>query len=129
MNENIENSDLKIFAFIWAFLFMLIALYLNNQYFNTSVLFIFIAFLLILTGQYRSHLLRKPYVLWSYIGEIIGSIISKIVLFLLYFSLFSIVSVILKLLNKDPLNKKIDKSAKTYWIKRTEQPQSMKNQF
>jgi hypothetical protein len=48
---------------------------------------------------------------------------------MLYFGFFTPISLVLKLLGKDLLNKKIDKSQESYWVERKTQPQSMKNQF
>lgn len=62
-------------------------------------------------------------------GNLIGGIISKIIMFVLYFGLFTPVSIFLKIIAKDLLNKKVDKSKKSYWIERESQPQSMKQQF
>jgi len=60
---------------------------------------------------------------------IYGGIISKIIMFILYFGLFTPVSIFLKILGKDLLSKKVDKSKYSYWVNRKDQPQSMKNQF
>ena len=50
-------------------------------------------------------------------------------MFILYFCIFTPVSIFLKILGKDLLDKKIDKSQNSYWIERKKQPESMKNQF
>jgi len=62
-------------------------------------------------------------------GELIGEIISKIVLAMLFFLIFTPISITLKLMNKSPLDKNINKKADSYWITRVSQPQSMENQF
>ena len=63
------------------------------------------------------------------IGEFIGGVISKIIMFALYFGVFTPYSIFLKIIGKDLLNKKIDKSRESYWTEREKQPESMKNQF
>ncbi len=50
-------------------------------------------------------------------------------MFILYFGIFTPVSLVLKILGKDLLKKKMDKQGSSYWIDRETQPQSMKNQF
>lgn len=69
------------------------------------------------------------YKTWIKFGDFTSEIIAKIIIAILFYVVFTPVSIILKLLNKDLLNKKIDKNAKTYWIERNIQPLSLKNQF
>jgi len=54
---------------------------------------------------------------------------SKIMMSLLYFAIFTPIASVLRLAGKDLLHKKMDRSAKSYWIEREKQPESMKNQF
>ena len=69
------------------------------------------------------------YYVWLKFGTYTSNITSKFILFILFFGIFTPISLILKLLNKDLLSKKINKTATTYWIIRKTQPQSMRNQF
>ena len=48
---------------------------------------------------------------------------------LVYFSTVMPIGLIMRLLGKDLLLQKLDKKAKSYWIKRTIPIGSMKNQF
>ena len=48
---------------------------------------------------------------------------------LVYFLTVLPTGLIMRLFGKDLLNRKLDKNAKSYWIERTEQMGSMKNQF
>lgn len=66
---------------------------------------------------------------WVAFGEFVGKINSKIILFALFFGVFSPVGIFLRIIRKDLLHKKIDKNASSYFIKRTTQPGSMVNQF
>ena len=66
---------------------------------------------------------------WVRSGEFVGAILSKVIMFLLYFGLFTPMALIMRILGKDLLNKKLDKNTDTYWIIRETQPESMKNQF
>src|SRR5688572_24952414 len=50
----------------------------------------------------------------------IGMVISYVVLGVIYFGLFTLVGLLLKLFGYDPLQRRFDRSAKTYWITRTE---------
>jgi len=125
----INMKDLKIFIFIWGIIFISIGL---HPLFKSGVIktwAVAISIVIFLVGLFAPQILMGVYKLWIKIGEFIGGIVSKVILFIIYFGLFTPISLLLKLMGKDPLNKKIDKSQKSYWIDRDTQPQSMKNQF
>ena len=124
-----NEGDIKIFAIIWSFIFVVIALYplLSKgtiQYWSLLVAFIFALIALI-----KPMFLLPFYSLWIRVGEVIGGVVSKIIMFILFYALFTPIAIVLKLLKIDLLNKKIDKDRSTYWIKRENQPGSLKNQF
>ena len=60
---------------------------------------------------------------------LLGSIVAPILMFLVYFITVLPVGFIMRFLGKDILKRKLDKSAKSYWIERREPISSMKNQF
>ena len=70
-----------------------------------------------------------PNKIWFKFGMLLGSIIAPIVMALVYFITVLPTGFIMHLLGKDLLKQKLDKSAKSYWIERTEPIGSMKNQF
>ena len=73
--------------------------------------------------------LSVPNKLWTKLGFLLGAVVTPIVMALVYYSTVVPIGMFMKLLGKDLLNKKIDSSAKTYWIERDQPVGSMKNQF
>jgi len=124
-----KEQDLQTFAYIWAGIFTVIGLYplldgADIRIWSIAIAIVFIAIVLI-----KPTILTSFYKVWIKIGDFIGGIISKVIMFILYFGLFTPISIFLKILGKDLLNKKVDKSPESYWIEREKQPESMKNQF
>ena len=124
-----SRKDLVTFELIWAFIFMVISLYplffsesIRLWSLITSIAFIIIALVrpLLLTGFYK---------IWVKFGEIIGGVISKLILLILFYAVFTPVALVLRLLGKDLLHKRLDNKASTYWEERKEQPGSLRNQF
>jgi len=74
-------------------------------------------------------ILVLPNKLWFKFGLLIGSIVAPIVMALVYFFTVLPTGLIMRLLGKDLLKQKLDKNAKSYWVKRSEPMGSMKNQF
>jgi len=125
----VKKHDLKVFALIWAGIFMAAGVLPLFKGGDIRIWAIAVSLLFVTVSIIKPELLTRFYQLWTKFGGFMGSIISKVMMFILYFGLFTPVSFVLKLLGKDLLDKKIDKSQKSYWIERETQPQSMKHQF
>jgi multisubunit Na+/H+ antiporter MnhB subunit len=67
--------------------------------------------------------------LWFRFGLAIGRIMAPLVMALIYFAAVVPTGLIMSLLGHDLLRQRIDKSADSYWIDRTDDVGSMKNQF
>ena len=88
-----------------------------------------IFYILLLFAFLAPTILILPNKLWFKFGMLLGSIVAPIVMALVYFITVLPVGLIMRLLGKDILKQKLDKSAKSYWIERRESIGSMKNQF
>ncbi|MEA3492111.1 MAG: SxtJ family membrane protein [Campylobacterota bacterium] len=125
----IKKYDLKLFALIWAGIFIVIGVLPLIKDGGVRYWAIVISLAFVATAFLKPELLSRFYLIWIKIGTLIGGVISRIIMFILFFGLFTPVSLFLKLLGKDLLNKKVDRSQDSYWIDRETQPQSMKHQF
>jgi hypothetical protein len=61
--------------------------------------------------------LKPVYTRWMIVGQHIGHVVSLIILSVIFYTLFGVTGMILRLLGKDILNQKIQKEAITYWIR------------
>ena len=59
--------------------------------------------------------LRWPFVAATLIALPIGLVVGELILVVIYFVLFLPVSMVFRLLGRDSLERRIDRSAKTYW--------------
>jgi len=60
--------------------------------------------------------LKPVYIGWMKVGYILGWINTRIILGLMFYTVFFAVGLILKVLGKDPMSRKIDKSIESYRI-------------
>jgi len=121
-----NNFNLRVFGYIWSLIFC----YLGFSFEKNIFLFaIALAFFLSASFFPQIYIKTRIYQLWIKFGEFIGHINSKIIIALLFFFIFTPIALILKLFGKDLLNKKLDKTAKTYFKPRTTQATSMINQY
>ena len=88
-----------------------------------------IAFMLLVLGLMKPQYATRVYKMWMSVSEAIGNLISKMIMIILFFGVFTPIAMLLKLLNKDLLHKKIERNSATYWTTRELEPGSMKNQF
>ena len=124
-----EQSSEKSFGVVFSIVFLIVALYplitsagLRIWALVVSIIFFLLAFL-------APKILVLPNKLWFKFGLLIGSIVAPIVMAFVYFVTVLPTGLIMRLLGKDLLKQKLDKNAKSYWVKRSEPMGSMKNQF
>jgi len=124
-----EQSSEKSFGIVFSIVFLIVALYplINSESLRiwalvVSIIFFLLAFL-------APKILVLPNKLWFKFGLLIGSIVAPIVMAFVYFVTVLPTGLIMRLLGKDLLKQKLDKNAKSYWVKRSEPMGSMKNQF
>ncbi|HEX2648619.1 MAG TPA: SxtJ family membrane protein [Burkholderiales bacterium] len=55
---------------------------------------------------------------WMKLGELLGRIVSPIVLGLIYFAIFTPVAVVMRLCGRDAMNRRWEPGAPSYWVKR-----------
>lgn len=77
-------------------------------------------------------LLAAPNRAWMQLGLLLGRVVSPVVLGLLFFTVFTPMGWVLRLMGKDPMRLKRDANATSYWVER--QPpgppaDSLHNQF
>lgn len=69
---------------------------------------------------------------WTQFGFLLHKLVSPVALGVLFFGVVTPTGLLLRLFGKDPLCRKLDPNADSYWVKRVEQrpsPDSLRNQF
>ena len=128
-----KQNDIKIgsnksFGIVFFIFFLLISLYpLTNQE-NIRVWSLIISLIFLLLGLLNSKILNPFNKLWFKFGMILGRIISPIIMSIIFFLVVTPIALIMKLLKKDILNLKFNKT-NTYWIEKSGPKSKMKNQF
>jgi hypothetical protein len=84
----------------------------------SDVFFIYPGVAILLGGLIYPRCLRYLYVVWMGAGILMGWFVSQAVLSALYFVVVTPLAVIGRLMGKDFLAHRIDRSAESYWIKR-----------
>ncbi len=107
----------KAFGLIFAFIFLVIFFFLDDNFFKIIFLGIFFSTLII--SIFFDKFLSTPKKYWIRFGFFLGKIISPIIISLIYFIVVFPTNIILKVFRKDILDTKLDTKKKSYWVKKS----------
>lgn len=113
-----SNKDIINFALLIGGIIAVIG-FISMFYKSPAFMYLIpFGFIFMLIGFILPVVLKPIYFLWMTISVILGFISTRIILGLLFYIVITPINIITKLLGKDLLNVKINKSESTYWIKR-----------
>ena len=127
--SKIKISSNRNFGLVFFFVFLIVSLWplLNEN--SPRIWSIVIAVIFLILGLLNSKLLTPLNKLWFKFGLFLGSIISPIIMGIIFFLVIAPTGLVMKLMGKDLLDKKYDNKKKSYWINRTKTKNTMKQQF
>ena len=122
---NSEKSFGILFAVI-AFVTAAFFIYKGNA---SYIWFLLIALAFVLLAFFLPNTLKKPNLIWHKFGVLLGSIVSPLVMLLIFILTIIPTGIIRKILGKDSLNKEMELDKKSYWVDRKDPITNMKKQF
>ena len=126
MHKKSSNRSFGILFFIVILAFGLWPITKNN---DPNLFLIIISIIFLVLGILNSKILTPFNNLWIKFGEVLGKVIAPVVMALVYFTILTPISLLLKIFGKDLLGLKLSKKINTYWIKRKKNIGSMKKQY
>ena len=127
--ENPSAKDLGIFSITIGFIGLFLLFYAYWQSVQIlQILALCLLFLLVLGSLFRPFLVLF-FRLWMTITQIVGAIISRLILALIFYSIFTPIGLLLKLLKKRPLDLKIEQHKKSYWQLRRQKQSDLKKMY
>lgn len=116
----VETKQLKVFGYGLAVILIFFAWRFWAKQVNLIWVPIFsiAALLLILVTKFQLAVLIPLYSRWMRAAHFIGNIVTVAVLSILYYCVFGLVGIVLRLLRKDLLDRVIDDKSPSYWHKR-----------
>ena len=126
--DEINKSSNRSFGIVFFIVFLLVSLYplINGDSIRYWALLISSIFLIL--GLLNSNLLTSLNKIWFKFGNLLGKIISPIVLGVIFYFIVTPIGILMRILKKDLLNLKFNNN-KSYWIEKTGPKSKMKNQF
>lgn len=109
------HSNEKSFGVVFSVLFLLIGVYPFISGGDWGLTSLTVSFVLIIVTFFRPKFLTIPSKLWLKTGRVMGSVISPVVMSLIYFLVFTPIGLFVRLRGIDILKKKFDENANSYW--------------
>jgi hypothetical protein len=86
--------------------------------------------LLLVVALVAPRILRPFNSAWYHFGMALGRVVNPIVMAVIFFAVVTPIGLLrTRVFGKDPLRREFDPGAASYWIARTDQPESMRRQF
>ena len=127
--SKIKISSNRSFGLVFFVVFLIVALWPLKSGEDIRIWSLALSIIFFSLGILNSKLLTPLNKLWFKFGILLGSIVSPIVMGLVFFLVVTPTSIIMRLLGKDLLKMDKVKNVSTYWIKRDKQKSTMKKQF
>ena len=118
----------RSFGLLFFFVFIIIGLWpiINSE--SIRIWSVIISLIFFILGIFNAKILTPLNKVWMSFGKLLGNFVSPIVMGIIFFGVVTPTGLILKLFNKDILNLKKNKND-TYWLKKDNSNNNMKNQF
>lgn len=130
LNLNPSQKELKWFAALQVLFFTLVAWVCykgtGNDFWPGVLLFVSLTVGVL--GWAMPALMKKVYVVWMIAVYPIGWTISHVLLAAIFYTLVTAIGLIMRGIGRDPLQRRFDKSASSYWQRR-EAPKSTSRYF
>ena len=127
--SKIKISSNRSFGLVFFVVFLIVALWPLKSGEDIRIWSLTLSIIFFSLGMLNSKLLTPLNKLWFKFGILLGSIVSPIVMGIVFFLVVTPTSIIMRLLGKDLLKTNKEKNASTYWVKRDKQDSTMKKQF
>ena len=129
LNKNTKVASNRSFGFLFCVVFFAISLWPLKSLGDLRLWALILSLVFLVLGVLNSKSLTPLNKLWFKFGILLGSIVSPIVMGIIFFAVVTPTGFIMRLVSKNFLRLKKDNNASTYWIEKKDNKTSMKNQF
>ena len=116
-NKVESKKHLKDFGILFSIVFLLLGtfkVYKNSQF---GLVFFFFSILSLTLAYLKPSLLQGPEKLWMKFGDFMSSIMTRVMVFLIFAIAVTPIALIMRVLGKRPLKLSFDKNLDSYWEK------------
>ncbi len=130
--HEVKAGSERALGIVFAVVFMIVGLWPLIGGSAIRLWALIVAGVFIALGCLAPKLLKPLNWLWFRFGLLLHKVMNPLIMALLFFTTVTPIAIIMKIMGKDPLRRKFDPTAKSYWIDRQPpgpDPETMRNQF
>ena len=130
--KEVKPSSDRMFGIVFAVVFAIAALWPLAEAGIVRILVVILAILMLVIAVVRPALLAPLNRAWTAFGMVLHRITNPLIMGFVFVGAVIPTALIMRALGKDPLRRRFDRNAKSYWIDREPpgpEPASMKRQF
>jgi large-conductance mechanosensitive channel len=86
---------------------------------DTGFIFLAVGLLFLFSGLIKPELLGPIYKVWMAFSLMLGFVMNHLILALMYYIVITPIGILMRVLRKDPLQTRLDRNTKSYWLQRT----------
>ena len=116
-NIKLANKDFKSFGFIIGIILSLFGLFLFYKQIDYFIYFVSVGSTFLTLGLIAPKILKPIYVVWMTLAVVIGWIMTRLILSVLFYSVITGIAILTRIIGKDFLNLKINNN-ESYWNNR-----------
>lgn len=130
INKNPSRRELALFGLIWLVFFGVVGGIAWGKSESASVASAIWAMAVVVpaVGWIVPSLMRIVYLGMCYASFPIGFVVSHVILAIVYYLVMTPIGLLMRMFGHDPMQRRFDRDAKTYWIPR-EQPEQIERYF
>ena len=128
MKQKIKLPSNRNFGIVFFIVFLIISLWPLLSQNEIRIWSLILSMIFLILGLINSNLLSPLNKAWFKFGIILGNFVSPIVMSVVFFLVVTPTGIIMRLLGKDLLNLKKN-TKETYWVKKDNSNNNLKNQF
>jgi hypothetical protein len=120
LTEQIPTTpkDIRKFGLLFTCVFLLLAAYSAYRGGGAWPWLLGVATFFLLTGLFLHFVLRPIYIGWMKFAFLLGWVNTRLILGVFFYVILTPIGLIMRLFGRDPLHRKFDRKATTYWEKR-----------
>jgi len=117
-----DRGEYRKFGQTMGIFFIVIGLVFFSLASNSAIPLLLTGGSILLVGFFAPVILKPLFILWMSLARILGFIMTRVILALIFFLIFSPIGLVFRLIKKDHLDEAIDPDAASYWRIRGSQP-------
>jgi len=126
INWNPPRKELRVFAGLQLIFFAIVAWMIHHRFESTALTaaVVTLSAVAALVGFIKPQLLRLFYVGWVAAVFPIGWVVSHVLMLAVFYLVITPVGLTMRLCGRDPMERKFDETAKSYWKPRQQQTET-----